>query len=233
MTAFSTIQDKVFQARNNDEALNRFLTEYRPFIAATVKDHVGHYVNYGVDDELSIAMLAFTEAVKVYDPDKGPFLELAKRIIRLRLIDYYRKQSRFSERTVPLTIQEDQYVKSFDQQESMYQHKEKELNYQKKYEILAFKEELLNWNISFKDLVNHSPKQKRNRKLYIDIAQFILDSEDLSESFIHHQRLPIKAIEEVFKVNRKKIERGRIYIIACTLVLKGDYDIIKDYLKWR
>ena len=46
------------------------------------------------DDELSIAMFAFYEAIRSYSPIKGAFLKYAALQIRSRLIDNYRKERR-------------------------------------------------------------------------------------------------------------------------------------------
>ena len=56
------------------------------------------------DDEFSIALLAFYEAVKHYDPAGGSFGAFASLVIRHRLADYYRSQRHF-ETEIPLSPQ--------------------------------------------------------------------------------------------------------------------------------
>jgi len=53
---------------------------------------VGRYVAYGQDDELSIALMAFVEAIRSYDVSKGNFLSFSQNVIKRRIIDYYRKE---------------------------------------------------------------------------------------------------------------------------------------------
>lgn len=46
------------------------------------------------DDEFSIAMIAFHEAIQSYSRTRGSFLHYASILIKNRLIDYHRKESR-------------------------------------------------------------------------------------------------------------------------------------------
>ena len=47
-----------------------------------------------VDDLLQVARLAVLRAAEIYDPDRGSFLAIARTIIRRRLIDFVRSESR-------------------------------------------------------------------------------------------------------------------------------------------
>ncbi len=157
-----SIVDRVLDAQKTPALLNKLIQDYEPFIAKTVKQHVGHYVTYGEDDELSVAMLAFTEAIRSYDPSKGAFLSLAKRIICLRLIDYYRKEKRLTQNETELQIDTThQGIIALDEVKALNQYKEDQKNTDRKIEILTFKEELLQWDLQFKDLVKHTPKSKQ------------------------------------------------------------------------
>ncbi len=51
-------------------------------------------MEYGIDEELSIALMAFNEAIDGYDTSKGSFLSFAKLVINRRLIDYLRKKTK-------------------------------------------------------------------------------------------------------------------------------------------
>ena len=48
----------------------------------------------GQDDELSIAMMAFHEAIGGYSRTRGSFLKYAAMLIRSRLVDYSRREQR-------------------------------------------------------------------------------------------------------------------------------------------
>jgi RNA polymerase sigma factor len=95
LNSFSeTINERVERIRFLKEEKNDFIQDYKPFIAATVEKCVGRYVVYGQDDELSIGLMAFEEAMNHYDAGKGNFLSFAQNVIKRRIIDYYRKEKK-------------------------------------------------------------------------------------------------------------------------------------------
>jgi len=44
--------------------------------------------------------------------------------------------------------------------------------------------------------------------------------------------LPIAEIEKISKIPRKKIERGRNYIIAAVLIMTRDFQYLKSFIRW-
>jgi RNA polymerase sigma factor len=89
-----SINERVTYIKDNEIEINGFVEEYKPFIATCVQKATGRYVRYGTDDELSIGLMAFVEAIKAYDLNKGNFLSFSQNIIKRRLIDYYRKEKK-------------------------------------------------------------------------------------------------------------------------------------------
>lgn len=88
------IVESVYAAKRDSYAADAFIQQYMGFIRSeTVR--VTHIAPEKCDgDELSIAMMAFYEAILGYEKHKGPFLAYAARRIRNRLIDYYRMTKR-------------------------------------------------------------------------------------------------------------------------------------------
>ena len=60
------------RAKEDEPFLERFIEAYEGFILRTASRHAGHTVTRS-DDEYSVALMAFYEAVKGYDPAGGPF----------------------------------------------------------------------------------------------------------------------------------------------------------------
>ncbi|MTI68477.1 MAG: RNA polymerase sigma-I factor [Firmicutes bacterium] len=226
-----SLEDRVDKAKKEKKEMNKLIEEYKPFIASTAQKKVGRFLTYGRDDELSIGMLAFKEAIDSYDRDKGKFLSFAKRVINLRLIDYYRKHQKES-REVFIKDSEDDENSNYElgSSKAVLQYKSKETNKIRKLEILEYKKELKKWEINFSDLVKASPKQKRLRDLYKEIAKIIVNNKDILHTLTKNGRMPIKEIKEIKNIHRKKLERGRIYIIALVIVYTGDYELIEDYI---
>ena len=73
------------------ENLDQLINQYMAFLIRTVSNFTGKYVSIENDDEFSIALIAFTEAVKKYDEDRGNFLGFAKLVIESRLKTYLGK----------------------------------------------------------------------------------------------------------------------------------------------
>ena len=105
-----------------------------------------------------------------------------------------------------------------------------EINEIRKLEIIEYKKELSKWNIEFNDLVKASPKQKKLRDSYKEVAKLIVTNVELLENLMTPKRLPINKIQELYDIHRKKIERGRIYIISLVIAQVGDYECIKEYI---
>ncbi|HHW08051.1 MAG TPA: RNA polymerase subunit sigma, partial [Clostridia bacterium] len=92
-----TLNQRVLRIQNKQEEMEPLIREYKPFILATARKCSSKSYITEQDDEYSVALLAFAEAIRGYRQDKGSFLSFAKRIIQMRCIDYYRKSKREEE----------------------------------------------------------------------------------------------------------------------------------------
>lgn len=230
-----SLEDRVEKAKNNPDEINKLIEEYKPFIASTIQKRTGRFLEYGHDDELTIGMLAFKESIDSFDKSKGKFLSFAKHVINLRMIDYYRKTKRDGN-VISMELinqQDDESTIDIGAVRAIEEYEKERANEARKLEILQYKNELSDWEIEFSDLVKVSPKQEKLRGLYKDVAKLIIDNEELLNILITKKRLPIKEIENATGIHRKKLERGRIYIISLIIVMRGDYPYLKEYTNWR
>jgi RNA polymerase sigma factor len=221
-------------AKTDEKAMNDFIKEYQPFIASCVYKQTGKFLTYGRDDELSVGMIAFLEAINSYDPNKGPFLTFARGVIQRRLIDYYRREKRYQD-TVILDddSQGDQnfsHTTMFLDRQAIEEHQEHSISEYRAMEIADFQSELDGFDISFSDLANVAPKHAETRGRYLSVVRYILKHEKLVREILNKKRLPISQIEKNIDVPRKTIENGRKYIIAMVLLLNGDYPYVQSYL---
>lgn len=228
-----SINSRIEQIRKDEAEKSRFIEEYKPFIASCVEKFTGRYMRYGEDDELSIALIAFNEAINSFDISKGNFLSFAQRVIKLRLIDYYRKEKKHSN-TIPISTYELEYEEESDLsvQKSLDMYEESEISEYRRLEIKELSEELFKWGITFTSLSEASPKHKNTRKLYFTVIKFLLSRNDLINFITNKKQLPLAEIEKCLKIPRKKVERARKYIIAAIIIFTGDYPYIKDYISW-
>lgn len=228
------INQRVAELKNNEEGISGFVEEYKPFIAACAEKTAGRYMRYGEDDELSIAMMGFTEAIKTFDNSKGNFLSFAQNVIKRRLIDYYRKEKRHNG-VLSLSGYTDGGDEEFDlsENESMEQYSAEKINELRKFELEELKAELAGWGISFMDLVKVSPKHGKTRRICREITGFILSKPDMLRQITEKRYLPVAEIEKEMRVPRKIVERSRKYIIAVIIIAIGDYQYIRDYIKFE
>ncbi len=233
----ASINERVESIKENKMEIDRLIQEYKPFIASVVEGSAGKYVRYGEDDELSIGLIAFEESIRSYDRSKGNFLAFAKNVIKRRLIDYYRRENKHS-KVVPLmdncsNTESDDNEMDLGMHESIKIYSDKQIAEYRKDEIIELKEELGKWGLTFFDVAKSSPKHNGTRKIYMQVIDYITTNSGLLNTIKNKRYLPIAEIEKNFKIPRKKIERGRNYIIAVVLVKTGDFQYINSFVDWR
>ncbi len=230
-----TLEETVLLIQQGDKALlNETIESYKPFIAKNVSSVCKRYIHES-DDEFSIGLIAFHEAIEKYLPERGKsLLSFAEVLIKRKVIDYIRKQSKNQSISFEFnsTIQDEETPGTAIVNElSLEEYKKKSEEEIRKEEIQRFQEELKSFDLTFRDLIENSPKHADARKNAISIAQLIARNEELRIQLYEKKRLPIKQLEEIAAVSRKTIERNRKYIIAIVLILTGDFLFMKDYLK--
>ncbi|MGI6776528.1 MAG: RNA polymerase sigma-I factor [Acetivibrionales bacterium] len=225
------INKKVEKIQNNEDEINKLVEEYKPFIASCTEKVTGRYVRYGEDDELSIALMAFVEAVKAYNSKKGGFLPFARNVIKRRLIDYFRKECRHNS-VIPLSTyySENEEEKDLSAELSIEKHEIDRLSEYRRMELEELKKELDKWEISFFELADASPKHRKTKKMCAEIINFLISDRKLLSVIKNKKYLPIAEIERSTGIPRKKIERSRKYILAVIIIMTGDYQYIQDYL---
>jgi len=218
--------------------IDMFVEEYKPFIASCTENLTGHYVRYGSDDELSIAMLAFIESIDSFDESRGNFLPFARNVIKRRLIDYFRKEENNRRHNILTVLDADMESEGSDREmdiadgASWDQYHNEIINEYRRMEIEELGKELKEWGISFTDLVRVSPKHEKTRKICKGIILFLLARHDLLEQIKERKVLPVSEIWSNLDVPRKIIERSRKYIISAILIKTGDYEYLSDFIKF-
>lgn len=224
------INKRVLEVRGNSEELNKFMEEFKPFIISTAEKTLNRYVDCKNDEEWSIALLAFNEAIGNYEINKGSFLSFSKMVIKARLIDYYRKESKHKNIIYVNKISDEEEEIDLSEKQAIDEYHKESNNEYRKIEIQQLTEELKKWDITFKDLVKASPKRTATRKIYNIIIKFILNDEKALNYVLNKKTIPISEIEKNTLVPRKKIERSRKYIISVLLIILGDYEYLKEYV---
>ncbi|CAM4011350.1 RNA polymerase sigma factor SigI [Paenibacillus alkaliterrae] len=226
----------VARIRQGDELLReQFIADYRPYILKVTSRFCKRYIDPTRDDEFSVALLAFNEAINQYASHAGKsFIGFAETVIRRRLIDHVRKEQRHSQ-VVPYSMydsedDEQPHYNSIETKQAMSAFEVKRTEDERRLEIGELNQELNRFGISFAELVEHSPKHTDSRKLLIGIAQTLATELNMLDSLRQTTKLPVKELTELCGVSRKTVERNRKYIIAIALIISGTYPFMHDYL---
>lgn len=242
------ISMEALSAQKDEALLNKFIQKNRRFILSCACKAVGHFVTES-DDEWSVALMAFHEAVRAYDMKKGDFNAFAALVIRRRLIDH--ASSAAGRRPeIALDMTERDFEEGDPQIGVQLEFRQKEVELAErntdfrpdynpvKDEIDAMQGVLAAYGFSFFDLVKSSPKAEKTRKACAEAVRCIMENREILVRMRTTHTLPIAEIRKLteakkfFKVPQKILERHRKYIIAATEILLGEYPILAEYLDY-
>lgn len=230
-----TIEEKIAFIQQGDQKLrDELIHDYKPFIAKSVSSVCKRYINES-DDEFSIGLIAFNEAIQKFSTERGSsLLSFADVLIKRRVIDYIRQQSRAMTISMDFEseFQDEEHSRSSIEDElSIEEFRRKNEEQLRKEEIIQFQKILKEFGLSFYEIVEQAPKHADARKNAIEVAKLLIENEELKQQLLEKKRLPIKQLEKMVHLSRKTIERNRKYIIAIAIVFMGDFVYLKDYLK--
>ena len=231
---FLNMGKEALAAAKDEQKRDAFIRKSENFILNCASKYSKHYISKS-DDEWSIALIAFSNAIDTYNETKGAFPSYAKLLIEHRLTDYFRSQARFAPETQTEPYLFEGEVDE-DQENMGYQ-----INVMKQAsvsddnplldEIVAITELLDHYGITFMELPECSPKAGKTKDACANAIRYLKEHPLLVENMKNTKQLPIKIISENAKVPRKILERYRKYIITAAEILSGDYPKLAEYLK--
>lgn len=231
-----SLEEHVLAVQLGDEqARHHLLSDYKPFIAKSVSKVCKRYIDPEKDDEFSIGLMAFNEAIDAYSQEKGSsFLSFANLVITRKVIDYIRSE-KHDWSTISLDQEhEEEDGHSKDRQIAVASKKvyqEEELAWYRQLEIAEYNQKLKEFKLSFSELAQVSPKHQDAKETSQHIARVIYEDDEVREYILKKKRLPIKKILPMVDVSKKTLERNRKYILAIFVLLNEDFTYLKDYIK--
>ena len=221
---------KVYAAQQDNQAADELIRTYIPFIRSEAAKFMGSPCT-DQDDEYSIAMIAFHEAILGYSRERGGFLQYASLLIRSRLTDYHRKEARHrghislheqtgeDDRTLMDTLADetDHYEESAGLEATQQ-------------EIAELAGVMAQFGISFTDLADNSPKQERTLDACAKAIRYGGSDEELLEELLRTKKLPMTRLVVGSGADRKTLERHRKYILGMLLIQTNGYEIIRGHL---
>lgn len=213
-----SLEERATVAAKDEKLKNELIGEYRNFILSSASRTLKRAITDS-DDEFMTAMIAFNEAIDSYDQGKGKFLSFASMVIRNRLIDELRRNSKNTAATFSELENENGAPFDIPSNDS----------HDIKWEIEALTDELAEFGISFFELADVSPKSRKTKQCCFDAVRYIINDDRLLKSVINKHILPVKEVSEGVPLNRKTLERHRKYIIAAVVIKTCDYPEISAY----
>lgn len=222
----------VEEAKASPLIKNEFIEQYRPFILSRAKSIVKRYANEN-DDIYSIALIAFNQAIDTYDNSKGPFLPYAEKVIHSREIDFLRSNAKITNEVSFDENSSENFnnpVTSYETNESIKQSERTDRAFIIRQEIIDFNETIGRYGIKISDLPKYTPKAEKTKKSCKEAIRLIIKSQESTKQILETGRLPANYILNNSIIPQKTLERHRIYLLAAVIILKGDYDYLKEYV---
>ena len=205
--------------------IDKLIQDYMAFIVKTVSSVTGRYVSIENDDELSIALIAFKEAIDKYEEDRGSFSSFAKLVISSRVKNYLIKENKNS------NVESIEGLKEKGIDVSDIAEPVEEENEELSSEIGRLQNEIKEFGFTFEDLVDEAPKHEDTRKNAIELSEKISKEDDLTTHMYEKRRLPIKKISVKFSVTEKVIKRSKKFIIAVVIIIDKNFRNLRLWIK--
>ena len=218
--------------KEDSKAREDFLDKSQTFIRHVASQASFRSLEWGRDEELSEALIAFNEAIDLFIEDKGvPFLAYARVLIKRRLIDYYRKQ-RLRQAS---SLDQADIGRGIEIHLSLDEFQEKEQCCERAAEIQQFAKALAAFKLTFQDLVAISPKHRDSRETLLRVARELAFDTELWPQAERTGKVPMQALALKTQVHPKVLERGRKYILAVALLMANqhDYVYLREYVRPR
>ena len=226
------ILEQVYAAKESVQAADQLIGDYLPFIRAETAKFLKRPPEEGRDDELSIAMIAFHEAIGGYAKHRGSFLKYASMLIRSRLIDYARKERRHRQTVsldAPAAGEESASLGETLSEER--DHPEESAHRQAtRQEIEELSRQMESFGVSLSDVADNCPKQQRTLQACRKALAYARENSWLLEELVHGKKLPLAKLSDGSGVERKTLERHRKYLVALLLIYTNGYEIIRGHL---
>ncbi len=223
-------------AKTDEKVMEELVLKHENFILKSASSIARSYVSKS-DDEWSIALAAFTEAVRTYSMDKGSFLNFAELVIRRRTIDYIRSKSRYAPEisinpALFDTESDDEDEDDISIKIAVAEKVSNPVDNSLKLEIELANDVFSSYGFTFFDLSDCSPKAKKTKQSCAKAVAYMLKNPILVSNMKVMKLLPVKIIEKNAKIPRKVLERHRKYIIAAVEIISGDYPYLAEYMRF-
>jgi len=222
----------VYAAKKDMQKADDLIRDYIPFIRSEASKYISRLCTEQ-DDEYSIAMIAFHEAILGYERGRGAFLSYASMLIRSRIIDFQRKEKRHQGHISLYTENGEDDQRTIldsvpDERDHFEEAASREATRQEIEELSAV---MVDFGVSFSDVADNSPKQERTLNACAEAIRYAAENKFLLDELLRTKKLPMAQLVLGSGVERKTLERHRKYILAMLLIQTNGYEIIRGHLR--
>ncbi len=225
------IISRVYAAKSDPDRADALIREYLPFIRAEATKAMARLCT-DQDDEYSIAMIAFHEAILGYERSRGSFIGYAAVCIRSRIIDFQRREARHRGHvSLHETFGEDAHELLEELADDRDHYEESATRDATRQEIEELSMILADFGVSFTDVADNCPRQERTLNACAAAIRCAVAHPKLLEELLRTKKLPLAELVRRSGADRKTLERHRKYILAMLLIQTNGYEIIRGHLR--
>jgi len=202
------------------QARENLIEHLRPFIKNEAQRICRRDLEWGRDDELSIAMIALNEAIDAYREDKNSsFKSFARLVIKRRLVDYFRQNA------TNYTLPGDEKIIYEASVNVDWEQKDRE------DEIVKYRSMLRKFNITLEMVARAQPKHRKVKNKLRRVARILSGEKELMEYLYNTGKLPKKRLCNMAGVTSRMLDRGRVYVIALAFLLSREkFPVLREYV---
>jgi len=222
---------QVYAAKKDNQKADELISQYIPFIKAETSRFIARPCTEQ-DDEFSIGMIAFHEAILNYVKGRGAFLPFASMLIKNRLIDHQRKEARHQGHISIYAQNDEDDLPLHDQLADDRDHFSNSDNLDAtRQEIEELQNVMVDFGISLSDVADNSPRQERTLNACRKAVQYATEHPELLDELLQTKKLPMAKLVSGTGAERKTLERHRRYILAMLLIQTNGYEIIRGHIR--
>jgi RNA polymerase sigma factor len=208
-------------------ARHQLLEQYMPLVIKLASKQAGRFVTPGMDEEISVGLIALNEAIDKFDPQRGTnFLGFASLVITNRLKDYHRRQAR--KETPASSLSEE--MEPLETSQAWREYSDAQHQENRRLEVYQFMADLAKYDLDLRQLAAATPRHRQARCRALQATRCLTDNPALAAQVRQRRELPLKELETMLACSRKTLERQRKYILALFILLSGKYEYLTDYL---
>ena len=228
----SNIIERILTAQHNIDEADSLIRDYFPFIKSETAKVLGRIPVEGKDDELSIALMGFHEAIESYNQEKGAFLSFASLVIKRRIIDFVRRENMHLENQDGEHVSWEDAVKREEEKDMKHNPHDDTVSelVSLKWEIGRFAEDLKHLGITVTEVASNSPKYEKVITGCHRVIKYLVSHPEKMEVMIETGKLPVTEIIQDTSIKKKTLEKHRKYLMALAIIYYKKYDCLIEHL---